>query len=304
MTNKSEMLSEQNVLKISIKVTFILSFAGILFGLLSGSLAIVFDGMFDMVDAAMSILALFVTRLLTSEGDRRFQYGYWHVEPMVIAFNGSILILICAYGLINAIGSMLSGGRILNFDRAIVFACLMAILSFGMYLYLRQKNRKIDSEFLKLDMHSWLISATISFSLLLAFIVALFLQHGTLGYLTRYVDPFILGLLSLGLMFVPIPTVRAALQDMFLIAPSSLDAKVTRFLDELILKKGFKTYSSYVAKKGRAEFIEIYIVVPLGYSIQGVETLDAMRKEICEALGGETPRRWITIAFTTDESWI
>ena len=125
MTFKALELEEQKVLKLSVIVTFILSISGILFGLLSGSLAIVFDGMFDMVDAAMSILALFVARLLTSEGDRQFQYGYWHVEPMVIAFNGSILILICAYGFINAIGSLLSGGRELNFDRAIVFALLM-----------------------------------------------------------------------------------------------------------------------------------------------------------------------------------
>lgn len=49
---------EQLVLKISITVTFLLAITGILFGLLSGSLAIVFDGMFNMVDTAMSILSL------------------------------------------------------------------------------------------------------------------------------------------------------------------------------------------------------------------------------------------------------
>lgn len=51
-------LHERRALKLSIAVTFLLAVVGILFGLLSGSLAIVFDGMFNMVDTVMSVLAL------------------------------------------------------------------------------------------------------------------------------------------------------------------------------------------------------------------------------------------------------
>nr|WP_232220313.1 cation transporter [Legionella tunisiensis] len=114
---------------------------------MSGSLAIIFDGMFDTIDAFMSILALLVTRLLTSEGNRRFQYGYWHVEPMVLVFNGSILILLSAYALINAIGSFLSGGRELNFDLAFFIALLMAVLSMSMYFYVHKKTKKLILNF-------------------------------------------------------------------------------------------------------------------------------------------------------------
>lgn len=41
---------------------------------------------------------------------------------MVLVLNGSILILLCAYALVNAIGSLMSGGHELNFDWAFVFA--------------------------------------------------------------------------------------------------------------------------------------------------------------------------------------
>jgi len=297
-------LGEQRVLKISIAVTFVLALTGILFGLLSGSLSIVFDGMFDMVDTAMSILAFLVARLLTSEGNRRFQYGYWHVEPMVIVFNGSILILLCVYALINAIGSILSGGRELDFDWAFVFALLMSILSLVMYLFVRQKNRKICSEFLRLDTQSWLMSAAISCSLVVAFGIATFMEGSRYDHLTPYIDPVILCVLTAGLIFVPVAAVRDALRDILLIAPFGLDEKIRHFLDELTLRRGFKTYSSYVAKIGRAQFIEIHIVLPLGYPIAGVETLDEIRQEIGEAMGGESPQRWLTIAFTTNENWI
>jgi len=303
LTSKTDLI-EQHTLKISIAVTFVLALAGVIFGLISGSLAIVFDGMFNMVDAAMSILAFLVARLLTSEASRRFQYGYWHVEPMVLFFNGSILILLCVYAMVNAIGSLLSGGRELNFDWAFIFALLMSTLSIIMFLYVRQKNRKIHSEFLRLDIQSWLMSALISSSLLVAFGIATLLDGTTYENLTPYIDPLILTLLTAGLIFVPLAALRDALRDILLIAPFGLDEKLRNFLDELTLRRGFKTYSSYVAKIGRAQFIEIHIVLPTGYPIAGVEELDAVRREIGKAMGEAGPQRWLTIAFTTDESWI
>ena len=304
MTTLTKGLLEQRVLKISITVTFLLAVSCIVFGLLSNSLAIVFDGMFDTVDTAISILALLVARLLTSEGSRRFQFGYWHVEPMVLVFNGSILILLCVYALINAIGSLMSGGRELNFDAAFIFALLMSVLSIVMYIYVRGKNHKLKSEFLRLDTQSWLISASISTALLIAFGIATLMDEGPYAHLTPYVDPLILAVVTACLIFVPMGAVFDAMRDMFLIAPFSLDEKVRGFLDELTIREGFNTYASYVAKIGRAQFIEIHIVVRPGYPIKGVEALDAIRREIGEAMGGENPQRWLTVAFTTDESWI
>ncbi|HHF0527019.1 TPA: cation diffusion facilitator family transporter [Legionella anisa] len=295
---------EQGALKISIAATLLLAVVGILFGLLSGSLAIIFDGMFNMVDTVISILAFFVARLLTSKGNRRFQYGYWHIEPMVLVLNGSILILLCTYAMINAIGSLMSGGHELNFDWAFVFALLVFFLSTGMYFYLTKKNRKIKSEFLRLDIQSWLMSALISFSLLLAFGIAALLQGGAYGYFTPYIDPLILAILTACLIFVPMAAVRDATRDIFRMAPVDLDEKIREFLDELTKQRDFKTYTSYVAKIGRAQFIEIHIVVPMDYPISSIETLDEIRNEIALAIGEDTPQRWLTIAFTANENLI
>ena len=295
---------EQKILKISIAATLLLAIAGIFFGWLSGSLAIVFDGTFNLVDTAMSVLALFVSHLLNSEGSRRFQYGYWHVEPMVLVFNGSLLILLCAYAFINAIGSLLSGGQQLNVDWAFMFTLLMAILSIGMYIYTRQKNRTLNSEFLRLDVQSWLISATISSALLMAFGIATLMAGTRYQRFTPYVDPFILATLTACLIFVPTAIVRDAMRDIFQIAPFELDEKVRGILDELTIRQGFTTYSSHVAKIGRAQFIEINILVPAGYHVSSIEALDAIRREIREAMRGDSPQLWLTITFTADESLI
>ena len=303
MTNNKECL-EQQTLKISIAATLLLAIAGIFFGLLSGSLSIVFDGTFNLVDTAMSALTLFVARLLNSAGSRRFQYGYWHVEPMGLVFNGRLLILLCAYAFINAIGSLIHGGQQLNVDWACIFALLMAILSIGMYIYIRQKNIKLNSEFLRLDVQSWLISASISSALLIAFGIATLMSGTRYQRFIPYVDPMILSVLTGCLFFLPMAIVKDAMRDMFMIAPFELDEKVRGFLDALIIRQEFKTYSSHVAKIGRAQFIEINILVPYGYPVASIENLDTIRCEIRDAMSVNSPQLWLTVTFTADESLI
>ena len=135
-----EATAEQRILRLSIGVTVVVSLFGVVFGLLSGSLSIVFDGVFSAIDAAMSGLALFVSRLVSRDGDnRRFQFGYWHIEPMVLAFNGGTLMLLCFYAFLNAVDSFLAGGRAARLrlgDR--LCRRSSASICFGMFFYERR----------------------------------------------------------------------------------------------------------------------------------------------------------------------
>lgn len=297
--------AEQKLLRLSIAVTIGVASVGVVFGLLSGSMSIVFDGVFSAIDAAMSGLALFVSRLVSRVADnRRFQFGYWHIEPMVLAFNGGTLMLLCFYAFLNASGSFLDGGRRLDFDWAIAYAAAVGLVAFGMFFYARHRNRQIGSDFVRLDVQSWLMSAAITSALLLAFVVAWCLEGTRYAHLTPYADPLILAVLALILVFVPIATVRRALQEILLITPPDLDARVREVMDGTVSRHGFKTYTSYVAKVGRAQFIEIHIAVPPQSPIDSVGKADAIRREIAEAIGGEGPHRWLTIDFTADPRWL
>jgi cation diffusion facilitator family transporter len=301
----TEAAAEQRLLKLSIGVTVIVSLFGVLFGLLSGSLSIVFDGVFAAIDAAMSGLALFVSRLVTRDSDnRRFQFGYWHIEPMVLAFNGGTLMLLCFYAFINAIDSFLAGGRQLAFDWAIIYAVTVCVICFGMYLYEHKLNRRINSDFVRLDAQSWLMSAAITSALLLAFATAAAMKDTSYAGLARYADPVVLAVLTLCLVFVPIRTVRKALTEILLITPPELDAHVRSVMQGVVARHGFKGFTSYVAKVGRAQFIEIHVAVPPDGPLNGIATVDAIRREIAEAIGDEGPQRWLTIDFSADPRWL
>ena len=103
---------------------------------------------------------------------------------------------------------------------------------------------------------------------------------------------------------MPIGIVRKAWGEILLITPPELDAHVRRVMADIGTRHGFTTYTSYVVKVGRAQVIEIHILVPPEVPLDSVAAADAIRREIGQAIGGEGPQRWLTIDFTTDPSWL
>ncbi|WP_163576464.1 cation diffusion facilitator family transporter [Halomonas faecis] len=296
---------EQRTLKISIVATLAVSALGVTLGLLAGSQSILFDGVFSTIDAAMSGLALLVARLAEREVSERFQHGYWHLEPMVAALNGSILLLLCFYAFLNAVLGLLEGGRELTFGLAIVYAAVVALVCFAMHAYEKRINRRVDSEFLRIDAQSWLMAALITSALLVAFAIALILETTRWAHFTRYVDSLLLAVLTLCFMPVPIGIVRRALREVFLIAPGELDSEVHAAMAPVMARNGLLEYTSHVAKTGRGHFIEIHIVTTPEFAVgEGVAVMDEIREQIASGLTPPPERRWFTVAFTADPRWV
>lgn len=111
------MRSEQSILRLSIAVTFALAGFGVIFGVLTGSSSIIFDGIYSAMDASMTMLALLVSRLITQSLAERtqarlrphFTMGFWHLEPMVLGLSGSLLIGAAGYALVTAVSSLMAG---------------------------------------------------------------------------------------------------------------------------------------------------------------------------------------------------
>jgi len=294
---------EQRVLKLSVVFTALIAGTAVVLGLLSGSMSIVFDGLFSVIDVAMGLLLLWVAGLVKREENRTFQYGYWHIEPMTLAFNGGMLMLLCIYAVVNAVSSFMGGGQDVELGWAIGYSVIMSVVAFGMYLYERRANRSVRSDFLHLDAQSWLMSAFVATALLVAFAFAWVIGKTQYAYLAPYVDPAVLGLLSLVLINMPLKTVRQAVSEMLMITPTELDTRVRTVMDAVVSRHGFTSYTSYAAKVGRGQFIEIHIVVPPDLQIGTVATLDTIREEIGTALGADGVEKWLTIDFTAQTRW-
>lgn len=290
---------EAGLLKGSIAATIVIAGAGVVIGLLSGSMSIVFDGLFSSIDAVVTVVTLVVARLLASEGNHRFQYGYWHLEPLVLALNSSVLVLLCGYAFLNAVQGLMTGGHALRFDMGVVYAGSVAAICFSMVITLRRANTRIESELIGLEVQSWMISGVITLALLIAFAGAIVIKGTAYEVLTPYVDPAVLAVLAPAVMLAPLRTARQAFAEIFLITSKEMDADVKAAAAAAVSKHGFISFKSYAVEVGRARFIEISFLVPAD-RVGSVSDFDTIRHEIGGELGGVGPEQWLTIVFTGD----
>lgn len=307
-----DITTEQGLLRTSIAVTLFIASIGIAFGLASGSFSIVFDGVYSLVDASMSGLSLMVVRLITSHASslqmsrklrERFTMGFWHLEPMVLALNGILLSGVAIYALINAVSSLLEGGRHLEFGIAMVYAALTVTACVTIAVIEGKANRKLRSDFVAMDVKGWVMSASITAALLIAFCFGYAVQGTSLEWVSPYIDPAVLALVCLVIVPLPMSVVRQALADIFLVTPGDLKQHVDVVAQAFVERHGLQSYRAYVAKVGRSREIELYFIVPPQMAAKTIEQWDAWRNEIGEAIGGEGPNRWLTVVFTGDPEW-
>lgn len=303
---------ERSVLRTSIAVTLVISALGIVFGMVSGSFSIVFDGVYSLVDASMSLLSLVVVNLIASYATsgalsrklrERFSMGFWHLEPIVLGLNGTLLIGVAVYALVNAVGSLLKGGRDLAFGWAIAYAAVTVVACTTIAILEARANRRIGSEFVRLDVKGWIMSAGISAALLVAFTIGLAVQGGEWQWISPYIDPAVLALVCVLIIPLPVSTVRQALADVLLVTPADLKQHVDTVARGFVEKHGLASYRAYVARVGRSKSIELYFIVPADAPARTIAGWDALRDEVGLLIGGEGPDRWLTIVFTGDPEW-
>lgn len=306
------MNTEQGILRASIAVTVLVALSGIVFGVLSHSTSIAFDGVYALADASMSTLALIVSNLIASYSGStalarklrdRFTMGFWHLEPMVLGLNGVLLMGVSVYAFINAIASLISGGRKLDFSYAIIYAVVTLIACLFMAVVEMRANKKLRSDFVALDAKAWMMSGGITAALLIAFALGYLVEGTSWIWISPYIDPAVLALICVVITPLPVGTVKQALSEVLLVTPDELKQEVAAAAEAAVKRHGFLSYRAYAAKVGRAKQIELYFIVPRGWPAKTLEEWDEIRDEIGDAIGGEGPDRWLTIAFTTDVEW-
>ena len=303
--------TERGVLRTGIAVGFVISCLGIGFGFASGSFSIMFDGFYSLLDLGMSFLSLVVVNLITAHAVSkdlppslrdRFSMGFWHLEPMVLGLNGILLMSAALYALFNAVSSLLEGGRDLEFGFAIAYGVVTLVLCGTIALIEVRANRKIGSDFIRLDISGWFMSTGITAALLIAFCIGYLVQGTRWEWLSPYVDPAILALICLFIIPMPIATIRRALSDILLITPASLKAHVDTVASAFVEKHGLISYRAYTARVGRSNIVELYFIVRADDN-RAMPAWDMLRDEIGTAIGHEGPHRWLTVIFTGDPGW-
>jgi cation diffusion facilitator family transporter len=299
----SDTRQEQRILKASIVATVGVAAIGFVGGLLARSQAILFDGVYSLVDVALTLVALSVLRLVAREDSPRFQYGYWHLEPMVEALGGAILSLACIYALANAMIGFSDGGHEVRYGAALAWALLLTVVDLAMAAWIGRHARRLESGLLALDARAWLLTGLMSLAVVLAFLIALALRGGEYAHWTPYIDPLVLCVISLAVLPLPLRGAWRAMREVLQVAPDDLDRRVHEVMTRFVAEQGFVGFTSHVAKMGRMRFVEIHILTRPDYNPGSIGRADALRDHIAEQLGAREAQFWLTIDFTSDPAW-
>lgn len=304
--------TEQTMLRRSIVATIVLAAAGAGIGLVAGSSAILFDGVYGLIDAAMTALALIVARLIAASNaadavgrqlSRRFTFGFWHLEPIVLGLNGMLLSGAAIYAGLDAVRAILAGGRTLALDLAMAYAGIATAIDLAMAIWTARANRTIRSDLVALDARAWGMSAALSGALFVAFAVGAGLAGTGFAWLLPYVDPGALLIICLVVAPVPFGTIRRALSQILLVTPQDLRDEVDRIAAAVVAEEGFVAHHAFVARVGRGIQVELNFIVPRGRPPQPLEAWDGLRDRIGAAFGRDGPDLWLTIVFTADPEW-
>jgi len=295
---------EQQLLKLSLVLALAFALVTIAFGLSISSSSMLFDGVYTVVEAGMTGLSLITARLIAKGDDQNFQYGYWHLEPLVALVNSLILAFACIYGFLDGLNGLLTGGQLMDFGDATLFYAVATLFSLSIHLYLRRSGKKLGSQLLDLDARSWLIGAILGAALGIGFLAGSMLAGTDAAWLAPYVDPGILTIVSLCLLPLPVRTIIGVGREILQIAPEGLDDQAHNVAEAMAAKHGFVRFNTHVRRAGRQRFVEMGFVATSGDMTTSYRDLDRIRGEIADALGGTNPGCWLTVDFTAEDQWI
>lgn len=302
MSFKFETRSEQGLLRVSIVAIATLAVSSVAFGLYSGSHAIVFDGVYNLADAVLTLAALFTVRLIAKGEDERFQYGYWHLEPLLSLLGGLVLAGSCGYAFFEGLSGLTGHpGEGADLGAGALFAGGVTVFDFVLYWLVQRRARHLNSEFLRTDARGWLTGGILSASLFLSFGIGRLLEGTALAVYTPYVDPAVLMVAAICMLPFPLATLKTAMRDILQIAPQDLSAEARQVAQSVADRHGFEEATSHVQRVGRHRFVEINLLAPSPEKRMRFAELDAIRAEIAARLGKGI---WLTVDFTADRRWV
>jgi len=296
---------EQRTLVLSLVAVVGVALLSLAWGVAIESDVVILNGVFSLVSLIGSVLYLTAARLVTRPADRRFQYGYAHVEPLASGANGLLVLVICIYAFINGVEGLRAGGDAVSPAGVVWFGAVSGVICVAVGTYEWGMARRTGSQLLRNDAREWLIDAAFSLVTLVGFAVVWWLDEPWRTWWASHADSALVALLALAFMPIPLGVLRQTLRELLHMADADreLAARVEAVLREVATEHDVASHTTHVAKVGRSSFIEVNIVAGPRFGLQTVAQQDDLRARIWQSLGLAPDRAWLSIIVTADPRW-
>lgn len=300
---ETHMKTERGALVLSAVMALLLGVVGVTAAMGSGSRAILLDGLFNLTYFMVALITVRVGALAAGPDDERFPYGYAYFESLVNAGKGLLILGISGVALVDAVMTLLTGGREIAAGMAIVYAAFATTACSLTAWMMHRTRRHVRSPLVRADFENWLVNSLISAAVLGAFcLVPLFRWLGWYP-LVPYVDAVLVLLVVLLCLSVPIRMASRAIMELLNRAPPASVAVPVRAAIEDALS-GLPVQALYVrmVRPGRMLYVTVHVVLPEDYALHTLGELDAAYHRVYEAVRRVHRITVADVVFTADEA--
>jgi cation diffusion facilitator family transporter len=296
---------EQRTLKVSVVAIVALALTAFAYGLYIQSEVVILDGVFALISLLGSGLYLLAARLVTLPSDRRFQYGYSHIEPLVNSINGLMMLVVCIYAFVNGVEGLRGEGSAVDPQSVIWYSLITGAVGAAVWAYETAVARRIESQLVRNDAREWMISLAFSAVTTIGFAIVFLLPEPWRGLWARYADSALVSLMALLLLPVPLRILHRNLREVLMITATDevLVGRLDGVMREIRAEHDIVEHSSHIVKVGRIHFIEVNVLVGPEFRPGSVPELDLLRARIWAAVDRPIEEAWLSICFTADRRW-
>ncbi|EZH66516.1 hypothetical protein DH09_11355 [Bacillaceae bacterium JMAK1] len=290
------------ILLLSASTAFVFAVVGIIWGIVSASQMILFDGIYSIISLFMSLIALIASQYVRKEDTKRFPFGKASIEPMVVIIQAMVISVLCVAAVSSSIMALASGGRDVALGSALLYGIFSLVVCFVIQQVMR-RNRH-HSEFIKAESAQWLMDTLLSLAVVVGFISAIFLQNTSLSWFVPYIDPIMVLLAGLYFMTVPISLIRRNGRELLhMSSDAKTDQQVKKVVTELEAMYDIKETHIRSSKVGRTLYIDFHFLLDDRSKITCVDDIDQFREQLYDRLSNVKQSKWMNVNFTKQKKW-
>lgn len=259
---KRTLKREKSAMTVSLYGNLLFVFLELAMAIHTGSQAVLLDAVYDGIEFFMLLPSVLLIPLLYKPSNEKHPFGYMQIETVFLVVKG-VTMTAATIGLItNNINLLLHGGRTVAFDTVAYFELFACVLGVAVALYLRRKNKNLNSPLITVEMEGWQIDSVVSLGMAAAFFLPALVPFPWFRPVTPYLDQIIAIVLSMIMLPMPIRTVITGLRDLMLIPPEAETVEDIRWIVEHALEEyAYCDIQHEIVRTGRKLWISTYITL-------------------------------------------
>lgn len=204
----------------------------------------------------------------------------------------------------DGVKSLLNGGNVVDTKLALVYSIISTIGCMAVYILMNTRGKSLSSDIIKSEGNQWLMDTVVSLGVLVGFVISLMISNTSFAFLSKYVDPVMVIIISILFIKVPIKTFINSFKEIINVkADDEINKKIYTIVKDIEEEYNFEDSVTRVSKIGRELRIEIDFVFNDYSNLTELKEMDKVREEVLTSMKGIKLDKWLNVNFTGDKKW-